>query len=368
MFPINYPAVMPSYVLYCLGIIVVQLASEYSCMRYTSNEKFRNLAVASDYVYIGGENNIIHLNSTLDVYEKRTITHYPVNWLLTVHNNKNLTACNYKKDSYELICLNFDVGPKMINRTQKIGLKTKSPSAKYITTTFSDERKIYEVLVIATSSCFTYSGESKCTAISGSLFMDNSTPFAEYPKDEKLYSVRYLDSRHVNFTTVLQQDKYIYFLFNPNDTQSKLGKLCTARISLSFMNSFEDTPIKCTHNTIVFTKAQDAVFWKDYLFVAFTNDSSSAICRYKLTDIETKFKESRQERLKCPHVPVENSYFKREQNNFKWCYNKTLEICESTGKDTVSYNDKATLKKFFVGCCLPMPCSGLCNSTQVKIF
>ncbi|CAC5392974.1 PLXND [Mytilus coruscus] len=321
---------MAPYILYCLGIIVVHLASEYSCDKYTSDEKFRNLAVASNYVYIGGEKNIIHLNSTLDVIETRTITNYPVNWLLTVHNNKNLIACNYKKDNskYGLICLNFDVGPKMISRTSRIGLNTKSSSAKYITATFSEEK----VLIIATSSCLRRLNEDKCRAISGSLFMDQFS--FEYPKanDAMMYSVLYVNDRHdselISFKSVLQKDNFIYFLFNFNETRSKLGKQCTSRKNQSKMNSYEDTPIICTYNTKVFTEAQDAVFWKDYLFVAFADDVSSVICRYIVTDIKIKFQESRQERLKCPYSDLINTYFKNQQfETANWCYNKSTGEC-----------------------------------------
>lgn len=326
---------MSSYVLYCLGIIVVQFASEYSCMRYTSDEKFKNLAVGSGYVYIGGEKSIIHLNSTLDVLEKRKITAFPVNWLLTVHNNKNLIACNHRKvkSKYELICLNFDVGPKMKNRTHQIGLITESSSAKYITATFSEK----QVLIIATSSCLDYINEGKCRAISGSLFMDHfSLDYAA------TYSVLHVNDRHDrelgSFKSVLQKDIFIYFLFKFNETHSKLGKQC--RNTVNRINSYEDTPIICTYNSKVFTEAQDAIFWKDYLFVAFADDVSTVICRYIVTDIKTIFKESRQERLKCPFKNLINTYFKKPETG-DWCYNKSTGQCDRISSDpkNVSHTD-----------------------------
>ncbi|XP_052060745.1 plexin-A2-like isoform X3 [Mytilus californianus] len=325
---------MPSHVLYCLGIIVVQLASEYSCDKYTSDEKFRNLAVASDYVYIGGEKNIIQLNSTLDVYEKREITDFPVNWLLDVHNNKTLIACNYrynKNSDNNLICLHFAVGPNMINTTYEIGLNTESLSAKYISTKYLEENSEIEVLFIASSSCFSLLNSPKCRAISGWSFPGPRKSFTEYPKnsnDGREYSVLYLkDSKHVSFKTVLQKDTFIYFLFKFNETHSKLGKQCTSRNTISKMNSYEDTPIICTYNTKVFTEAQDAVFWKDYLFVAFADDVSSVICRYKVTDIKTIFKESRQERIKCPSSNLINTYFANQKFG-DWCYNKSTGQCD----------------------------------------
>lgn len=340
VFQTNYPAVMPSYVLYCLGIIVVQLASEYSCMKYTSDEKFRNLAVTSGYVYIGGEKNIIHLNSALDVIKKRKIADFPINWLLNIHNNKTLIACNKNFDT-KLICLHFVVGPNMTNTTSEIGFKTESVSAKYLSTKYLGEDLEIEVLFIASSSAFDNVDSPKHRAISGWSFPGPKKLFTEYPKaiNRKEYSVLFLDeNKHFSFKTVLQNDTFIYFLFKFNETHSKLGKQCTSRNTIGRMNSYEDTPIICTYNSKVFTEAKDAVFWKDYLFVAFADDVSTVICRY--TDIKTIFKESRQERLKCPFKNLINTYFEKQETG-EWCYNKSAGQCDRISLDpkNVSHTD-----------------------------
>ncbi|XP_071129066.1 plexin-A4-like [Mytilus edulis] len=109
------------------------------------------------------------------------------------------------------------------------------------------------------------------------------------------------------------------------DGHSKLGKMCTGDAN-SRSNSFEDTPIICSHDGKNYTLAYDAVHWKDYLFVAFSNDSLNVICKYKIQNIAEKFMKSRQKRLECPYT-TENTYFEK-QTLADWCFNETSKLCQ----------------------------------------
>jgi hypothetical protein len=72
------------------------------CKRIYSNhtDEFISLAVISDYVYIGGKNSLIQLNSSMDIMNIK-----PMNgsiWLLTPYKLTEeetiLIACEYKEE------------------------------------------------------------------------------------------------------------------------------------------------------------------------------------------------------------------------------------------------------------------------------
>ncbi|XP_052075061.1 plexin-A4-like [Mytilus californianus] len=121
-------------------------------------------------------------------------------------------------------------------------------------------------------------------------------------------------------------EKFIYFLFNTEDGHSKLGKMCIDNYDMK-TNTFEDTPILCSHDGKNYTLAQDAVHWKEYLLVGFSDDSLNVICKYKIQNMAEKFMESRQERLECPYDTA-NTYF-IEQRLPGWCFNKTSGLCQN---------------------------------------
>ncbi|CAG2249782.1 unnamed protein product [Mytilus edulis] len=166
---------------------------------------------------------------------------------------------------------------------------------------------------------------SQCYAISSYLVHDRFDPY-ENGKGRFDYDVEYLQqAKHVTFKAILKTEKFIYFLFNTEDGYSKLGKMCIDSFDTK-TNTFEDTPILCSYGGNNYTLAQDAVHWKEYLFVAFSDDLLNVICKYKFRNIAETFMESRQDRLKCPYVTA-NTYF-REQTLKGWCFNKTSGLCQ----------------------------------------
>jgi len=65
-----------------LNILLLFISSLCECNKIYSNytEEFINLAVISDYVYIGGKNSLIQLNSSLGIVNVKPMT--GSNWLL----------------------------------------------------------------------------------------------------------------------------------------------------------------------------------------------------------------------------------------------------------------------------------------------
>ncbi|CAC5414012.1 unnamed protein product [Mytilus coruscus] len=328
---------MPLHTVSGLWIIILTLTSEFSCSGEKSyrnkNEKFINLAVSTDYVYIGGETSLIHLNSSLKPIktikqldlQDQTIQYK--NWLLTVYNNEILIECSYKfKDEKfdELSrCRNYKLDLNYFDNESK-ELKIKQPSAmRYVTSTMENA----DILMIASSSCLIHTSNENCNAISSYKFEETLGELSSF-----VYVTYRDEAKHVNFKTLFEIDKYIYVLFNnfnPQERHSKLGKICTSFTDAKYC-PYEDTKIQCIHNTKVYTDAQDAVSWKGYIYIAFNDDSSSVICRYNLVDIKAKLKKSRQTRLECPYA-AENNYFKEDVLQYSgknYCFNKSTQLCQ----------------------------------------
>lgn len=179
--------------------------------------------------------------------------------------------------------------------------------------------------------CLWYVTQSnQCYAISGYLVHDRFHLY-EHANLGFHYAVEYLQqAKHVTFKAILKTEKFIYFLFNTEDGYSKLGKMCIDSFDTK-TNTFEDTPILCSYGGNNYTLAQDAVHWKEYLFVAFSDDLLNVICKYKFRNIAETFMQSRQDRLKCPYVTA-NTYF-REQTLKGWCFNKTSGLCQDGFKN-----------------------------------
>lgn len=304
-------------------VIVTELRCLYSKPVFRNyDEKFRNIAVTSDYVYIGGNSKIIQLNSSLIQLDQKVVegikSIYDVNWLLTTHNNESLIVCNYNSNNINL-CLKLK--PDLSVVTSSVSLRSNKPSAKYLLTTFEKSH----VVIIASSMCLWHQVKyNRCNAIS-SFVLDS---FRQYQSQgSHKYDVEYLQqAKHVTFRAVLEIEKFIYFLFNTEEGYSKLGKMCTGSVTM-YTNSFEDTPIICSHDGKNYTLAYDVIHWKDHLFVAFSDGSFNVICKYKIQNMAEKFMKSRQKRLECPYT-TENTYFKK-QTILDWCFNDTLKLCQS---------------------------------------
>jgi hypothetical protein len=309
-----------------LKIVVLYISNFYECKKIYSNykEEFINLAVISDYVYIGGKNNLIQLNSSLGIVSIKSIE--GSNWLLTPYKTRDeetiLISCDYEGGDATK-CIGYRSNLSIVDGHTTGDIKIKNPQARYTTTSIGPEN----ILTIASSDCLKHPKLSaQCYAIS------NYKEEIESFSDKGTYTVEYLDAKKNNrfifdFRTVVGHDKYTYFLFVFNNTVSKLGKICKdANTFNSGHNAYEDVPIVCSHNGVNFTTAQDLMFWNDDLLVVFTDDTASVICKF--TNLYDNFKISRIERLKCPIMQMANKYFYKP--SFNVCYNEAIGKCQSS--------------------------------------
>ena len=310
-----------------LNIFLLYMSHFYECKRIYSNytEEFINLAVISDYVYIGGKHSLIQLNSSLDIVNIKPTK--GSNWLLTPYKTENketiLIACDHQGgDKTE--CIGYRSNCSIVDGYSRIHIEIKKPHVRYTTTTIGSKH----ILTIASSDCVRFGRSDECFAISN--YKENISRFME----SKKYNVEYLTVNkeksqiNLDFKNVVANGNYTYFLFVLNYTVSKLGKICTDAYTFTLQaeySAYEDVPIFCSHNGVNFTKAQDLMFWNDDLLVVFTDGRASVICR--LTNLFDNFKISRIERLKCPERQLKNKYLRKRNSTV--CYNETIEKCQS---------------------------------------
>ena len=283
------------------------------------------MAVILDYVYIGGNNSLIKLNSSLGIVNIKSIE--GSNWLLTPYKTKDeetiLISCDYK-GGYETNCIGYRSNFSIVDGYETGDIKIKKPQARYTTTTLGSDN----VLTIASSDCLRVSSttSSDCFAIS-----NYKEKFFKFDANGK-YTLKYLTTSgeqpqiNLDFKTVVGKGTYTYFLFILNHAISKLGKTCNDIISPPGFNAYEDLPIFCSHNGVNFTAAQDLMFWNDDLLVVFTDETASVICKF--TKLSHNYKTSRIERLRCPLKQRDNKYFK-SVTVYSVCYNETIKKCQS---------------------------------------
>jgi hypothetical protein len=301
------------------------MSNVYECKKIYTNytEEFINFAVISDYVYIGGKNSLIQLNSSLGIVNIKPME--GSNWLLAPYKTRDvgtiLIACDHKRGD-ETECLGYRSNFSIVDGYHTTYIKIKKPHARYTTTTIGSDN----ILTIASSDCIKIDASPECIAISN--YKDKIDLFTESRK----YTVEYLTVNkkksqiNLDFKNVVANGNYTYFLFALNYTVSKLGKICTDTITFKVQHSaYEDVPLFCSHNGVNFTKAQDLMFWNDDLLMVFTDGSVSVICRF--TNLFDNFKISRIERLKCPDGQLKNKYFTKGSDIV--CYNETTEKCQS---------------------------------------
>ena len=307
-----------------LIIFVLYMSNCYEFKKIYSNytEEFINLAVISDYVYIGGRNSLMQLNSSLGIVNIKPTK--GSNWLLipykTRYEETILISCDYiGEDKTE--CIGSRSNFSIVDGYSRSHIIIKKPHVRYTTTTIGSDN----ILTIASSDCIKINADSSdCIAISN--YKDQIVKFENHEK----HTVKYLTVSgekpqiNLDFRTVVENGKYIYYLFILNHTISKLGKTCNDIIPPPRFNAYEDVPIVCSHNGIKFTTAQDLIFWNDDLLVVFTDDTASVICR--LTKLYDNFKISRIERLKCRDIHPNNTYFYNPSGN--WCYNEAINQCQ----------------------------------------
>ncbi|CAG2203330.1 PLXNB [Mytilus edulis] len=205
-------------------------------------------------------------------------------WKDCVFENETLIVCNYiSEETHDSRCRNYKVehGIDSFNSDQG-SIRINHQSTRYLTTSVQNKN----VLLIASSTCIrTDTLDTTCYAIL-SLEVNSLQKFNTQNLGFE-YNVVHegTNTGHVKFKTAFKVKEFVYFLFNTEDRHSKIGKMCTSSEEIK-SNSYEDTPIACSYNNNNYTLAEDAVFWKEYLYVAFTGDSSSVICRYNLIAIE----------------------------------------------------------------------------------
>ncbi|XP_071129080.1 plexin-A4-like [Mytilus edulis] len=294
------------------------------------NEEFRNLAATSDYVYIGGNSMIIQLSPSLISLPQKNFSingltsKYRENWLLSTPNNESLIVCNFNS-TFDTLCLKLNSELSVVSNSSSLIIN--KPAIKYLTTTNQNTT----ILIIASSMCLSNAEENKtCNSISSyslDTFLQRFQPYTDLRN--RTYAVEYLhQTKHVTFKAIVKIEKFTFFLFNTVDGRSKLGKMCTGSLNMT-TNTFEDTPIMCSHNGKHYTLANDAMHWNGYLFVVFSDESINVICKYKITNVKVIFMKSRQERLKCPYNDnTKNAYFKK-QTLAGWCFNQTTRQCQS---------------------------------------
>ena len=93
-----------------LSILLLSMSALYECKKIHANysEEFLNLAVISDYVYIGGQHSLIQLNLSLGIENIKPTK--GSNWLLTPYKTENegtiLISCIYEEED-ESVCIGY---------------------------------------------------------------------------------------------------------------------------------------------------------------------------------------------------------------------------------------------------------------------
>ncbi|CAG2200424.1 PLXNA [Mytilus edulis] len=230
-------------ILVLLGAVIV---IQSKCMNASSvyqvyknyNEKFRNLAATSDYVYIGGNSMIIQLSPSLIYVDKKYVSidgstsKYPENWLVSTQTKESLIVCNFSP-KFDTLCVKLNRDLSVVSNSSSL-ISNKS-STKYLTTTFQETN----ILIIASSTCLSTVAENKaCNSISSfsvDTFLQRFQPY----KGDRTYAVEYLrKTKHVTFKAILQIEKFTYFVFNTDSGHSKLGE-----------NVYRQERLKCPYNS-----------------------------------------------------------------------------------------------------------------------
>ena len=305
-----------------LNMFVLYMSNFYECEKIYSNytEEFINLAVISDYVYIGGKHSLIQLNSSLGIVNIKPTNGR--NWLLTPYKAGKeetiLIACVYQGES-DSECIGYRSNLSMAVGYATGTIAIKKPQARYATTTIGSSN----ILTIASSDCIVRTDESDqaCFAIT---HYKKKIQYYNEAAQVKYWNTTQKTKFSFDFKTVVGHGEYTYFLFVFNQTLSKLGKACNDSITNSRFNAYEDVPIFCSHYGVNFTTAQDLMFWNDELLVVFTNGTASVICKF--TKLFDNFEISRIDRLKCSYKSLKNKYFYNPSLDV--CYNETVMKCQ----------------------------------------
>ncbi|CAG2225820.1 unnamed protein product [Mytilus edulis] len=183
------------------------------------NEKFRNLAATSDYVYIGGNSMISQLSPSLLYLDQKYVSSdgltskYPENLLLASQNNESLIACNFNQ-KYNALCVKLNSNLSVISDSSN--LISNKQATKYLTTTILNTN----ILIIASSMCLSNTAENQtCNSISFyslDSFLQRFQPYED--TGNSTYAVEYLQrTNHVTFKAILKIEKFTFVIFNTED-------------------------------------------------------------------------------------------------------------------------------------------------------
>jgi hypothetical protein len=295
----------------------------------SSVSPFRQVIVLDNVIYIGAVGGIVALHrENLSVIQTKKI--YSNNWLLLYDSNKDqVIQCNdnFTNTSWcRKLNSSLEIGG-MVSSSMTVNI-TNLPS---YTLVHVPQVNVDVVIIAATSLQLlndTYGIVSLNLETLG-LFLPNKNQRG--PMNIELGIGTNYD---LVFKSTFSRSNYVYFFFqvwfkNGNFSTSKIGKLCinntnAKNMSSGFYHSYEDMTIKCEN----FTHLQYQYFTEEFVLAVFSKDNSSAVCRFSWISIETKFRESRKESLKCgQNTTNKDSYFIPKANlsngGHENCFNKS---------------------------------------------
>lgn len=287
----------------------------------SSVSPFRQFIVLDDEIYIGAAGGIVALHrENLSVIQTNKV--YSNNWLLLYDSNGDqVLQCN--EDSTKTSRC------RKLNRSLQYGDIMSSNMTVNITNLPSYTQAYVphanvDVVIIAATSLNNIYGVI-------SLNLETLKLFLTEQNQRGPMNIELGKNYDLVFKSTFTLSNYVYFFFqvwfkNGNFSTSKIGKLCSnntnaKNMSSGFYHSYEDMTLKCQN----FTQLQFQYSTEEYLLAVFSKDNSSAVCRFNWTTIETKFRESRKESLKCG-TANKDSYFVPKaylgKGGHEYCFNE----------------------------------------------
>lgn len=278
---------------------------------------FNNILIRSDHIFIGGKTGIVKLNKA-DLQE---ILYVLINdvWLMIFDDATNdVMSCYMDTDKYSQ-CSKYDEETlvKKNKSSSEIFAIDQTYPAVYQKCRLADKDGFF----VASNSVQKLYNKDKHLGIY-SWRLDNMSEFRY-----QLFQMNYKKTKNFIRSSIFKASfvysKFAYFLYNVFENElfvgSKIGKMCTtgdATIHSQFPTSYEDMPLICCHDNTNYTHVEAGIIVNDTVLVSFSNDMSSVICTYNVTDLEENYRDSRIEKLRCnqPTRPT-NRYF---EPNLKW--------------------------------------------------
>lgn len=291
---------------------------------------FNNILIRSDHIFIGGKTGIVKL----DKADLQEILYVLINdvWLMIFDDATNDVMSCYRDTEKHSQCSKYDEKTlvKKNKSSSEIFDIDQTYPAVYQKCRLADK----DGFLVASNSVQKLYNKDKHFGIY-SWGLDDMSEF-RYQLFQMNYKKTKNFIRRSIFKASFVYSNFAYFLYNVFENElfvgSKIGKMCTtsdATIHSPFPTSYEDMPLICCHDNTNYTHVAAGVIVNDTVLVSFSNDMSSVICTYNVTDLEENYKHSRIEKLRCnqPTKPT-NRYF---EPNLKWnphtCISAENETC-----------------------------------------